>query len=77
VAEGAKRGQLTVDQYMRVKGAPEGSILGIGDAVRYVVALFVFSFFCPELPSQSCQVELTKLRAAMRLSCYWIYVAVV
>eukprot|EP00953_Heterococcus_sp_UTEX-ZZ885_P036340 18722-Heterococcus_DN1.PRE.1 len=32
--EGAKRGQITVDQYMRVKGAPEGSILGIGDAVR-------------------------------------------
>jgi NADH dehydrogenase FAD-containing subunit len=35
-AEGAQRSQLTVDQYMRVKGAPEGSILGIGDAVRCV-----------------------------------------
>eukprot|EP00611_Tribonema_gayanum_P008774 TRINITY_DN183_c0_g1_i1.p1 TRINITY_DN183_c0_g1~~TRINITY_DN183_c0_g1_i1.p1 ORF type:complete len:599 (-),score=180.28 TRINITY_DN183_c0_g1_i1:874-2670(-) len=32
--EGAARGQLTVDAYMRVKGVEDGSILGIGDAVR-------------------------------------------
>ena len=32
--EGAKRGQLTVDGFMRVKGVADGSILAIGDAAR-------------------------------------------
>jgi hypothetical protein len=32
--EGANRGQLTVDGHLRVKGIEDGSVLGIGDAVR-------------------------------------------